>query len=96
MVNRAERAHHDCRVHRDRVPYVAGIAFTLVVGWMLTLAGVLHMVTRSAPTARRMALWQVLLGIVYGFIGYYVCLILSPALRGSLRSRLRRFCSSRP
>jgi uncharacterized membrane protein HdeD (DUF308 family) len=54
------------------VPYIAGIAFTLVVGWMLIFAGVLHIVFAFRAERTRMALWQVLLGIVYGFIGYYV------------------------
>jgi uncharacterized membrane protein HdeD (DUF308 family) len=54
------------------LPYVAGVAFTLVVGWMLILTGVLHIVFAYRAERTRMALWQVLLGIVYGFIGYYV------------------------
>ena len=54
------------------LPYVAGVAFTLVVGWMLIFAGVLHIVYAFRAERTRMALWQVLLGIVYGFIGYYV------------------------
>jgi uncharacterized membrane protein HdeD (DUF308 family) len=54
------------------VPYVAGVAFTLIVGWMLIFTGVLHIVYAFRAERTRMALWQVLLGIVYGFIGYYV------------------------
>jgi len=55
------------------LPYVAGIAFTLIVGWMLIFSGVLHIVYafRSERAAGEV-IWQVLLGIVYGFIGVYI------------------------
>ena len=39
---------------------------------MLIFAGVLHIVYAFRAERTRMALWQVLLGIVYGFIGYDV------------------------
>ena len=55
------------------IPYIAGIAFTLVVGWMLIFSGVLHIIFafRSERTAGAV-IWQVLLGLVYGFIGIYI------------------------
>jgi len=54
------------------VPYVGGIAVTLVVAWMLIFASVLHIVYAFRSGRDRTAVWQVLLGIVYGFIGVYI------------------------
>ena len=54
------------------VPYIGGIAFTLVVAWMLIFVGVLHIVYAFRSGRARTAVWQVLLGIVYGFIGVYI------------------------
>src|SRR5262245_6718727 len=54
------------------VPYIGGIAFTLVVAWMLIFAGVLHIVYAFRSGRAGAAVWQVLLGIVYGFIGIYI------------------------
>jgi len=46
------------------VPYIGGIAFTLVVAWMLIFAGVLHIVYAFRSGRAGAAVWQVLLGIV--------------------------------
>ena len=54
------------------LPYIAGITFTFIVGWMLIFAGVLHLVFAFQSGQARMVIWQVLLAIVYGFIGVYV------------------------
>jgi len=57
------------------LPFIAGITFTMIVGWMLIFAGVLHIVYAfQAGHARvaRAAIWQVLLGAAYAFMGYYV------------------------
>jgi uncharacterized membrane protein HdeD (DUF308 family) len=54
------------------VPLIAGIAFTLVVGWMLMFTGVVHLVFAWRAGRPAMVVWQVLLGLAYGFIGFYV------------------------
>ena len=54
------------------LPSIAGIAFTLIVGWMLIFAGVLHIVFAFRSAGASAVIWQVLLGIVYGFIGVYI------------------------
>jgi uncharacterized membrane protein HdeD (DUF308 family) len=54
------------------LPLLAGIAFTLVVAWMLIFAGVVHIVFAFRAVHARMTVWQVLLGLVYGFIGIYI------------------------
>jgi uncharacterized membrane protein HdeD (DUF308 family) len=54
------------------LPYVFGITFTLIVAWMLIFTGVLHIVFAFSAGRPRAAVWQVLLGLVYGFIGVYI------------------------
>src|SRR5262245_19985358 len=54
------------------VPYIAGITFTVIVGWMLIFSGVLHVVFAFRSGRPSAAVWQVLLGVVYGFIGVYI------------------------
>ena len=53
-------------------PFIAGLAYTLVVGWMLIVSGVLHLVFAWRAERARMVVGQVLLGLLYGFIGIYV------------------------
>jgi uncharacterized membrane protein HdeD (DUF308 family) len=53
-------------------PLVAGIAITAVVGWLLIFSGILHLFFAWGAGRAGMVVWQVLLGLVYGFIGYYV------------------------
>jgi uncharacterized membrane protein HdeD (DUF308 family) len=54
------------------LPLTAGIAITLIVGWMLIFAGVLHIVFAFRSGRAGAVVWQVLLGLVYGFIGVYI------------------------
>ena len=53
-------------------PLVAGFAVTAVVGWLLVFSGLLHLglAWRGAHAAG--IVWEILLGIVYGAIGFYV------------------------
>lgn len=55
------------------LPFIAGITITVIVGWMLIFSGVLHIVFAfRSERAARAVVWQVLLGILYGFIGVYI------------------------
>jgi len=54
------------------LPLVAGLAFAVFVGWLLIISGVLHLVYAFSAGHPRMLVWQIFLGIVYGFIGFYV------------------------
>jgi uncharacterized membrane protein HdeD (DUF308 family) len=56
------------------LPLIAGVAFTLIVAWMLIFTGVLHVVFAFRAGRPRAVVWQVLLGLVYGFIGIYILL----------------------
>jgi uncharacterized membrane protein HdeD (DUF308 family) len=54
------------------LPMIAGLTFTVIVGWLLIVSGILHLVFAFSAGRPRMAVWQIVLGIVYGFIGFYV------------------------
>ena len=54
------------------VPVIAGVTVTAIIGWLLVFSGLLHVA--FAWRARRVGavLWEVLLGMVYGAIGFYL------------------------
>jgi uncharacterized membrane protein HdeD (DUF308 family) len=54
------------------LPTIAGIAVAVIVGWMLIFAGVLHLFFAWGAGRPGMVIWQILLGLAYGFIGFYV------------------------
>jgi uncharacterized membrane protein HdeD (DUF308 family) len=54
------------------LPMVAGIAVTAVVGWLLILSGALHLALAWRGDRAGAVVWEILLGIAYGVIGFYV------------------------
>jgi uncharacterized membrane protein HdeD (DUF308 family) len=54
------------------LPFVAGIALTAVVGWLLLLSGALHLVLAWRTDRAASVLWEILLGLAYGAIGFYL------------------------
>jgi len=54
------------------VPFVAGVAMTAFVGWLLVFGGLVHIAFawRSGTTGHIVG--QVLLGLLYGAIGFYL------------------------
>jgi uncharacterized membrane protein HdeD (DUF308 family) len=50
-------------------PVVAGVTVTLIVAWMLVFSGVLHLIFAFRGGS---VVWEILLGIVYGAIGFYM------------------------
>ena len=54
------------------IPLVGGVAVTAFVAWMLLFSGLLHV--GFAWRARRAgaAAWEILLGVLYGTIGFYL------------------------
>jgi uncharacterized membrane protein HdeD (DUF308 family) len=54
------------------VPFVAGIAITGIVGWLLMFSGVMHLIFAWRSSTTSTAIWEVLLGIAYGAIGFYL------------------------
>jgi uncharacterized membrane protein HdeD (DUF308 family) len=53
-------------------PMIAGVAITVVVGWLLIFSGALHLAFAFGSGRAAAVVWQVLLGLAYGFIGVYV------------------------
>jgi len=51
------------------VPMIAGVAVTALVAWLLIFSGMLHLAFAWRGGA---VLWEILLGIVYGAIGFYL------------------------
>lgn len=54
------------------IPPAAGLAVTIFVGWVLVFSGVLHFVYAWQSREARAILWEVLVGILYVFIGGYL------------------------
>jgi uncharacterized membrane protein HdeD (DUF308 family) len=54
------------------VPGVAGAAVTMIVGWLLVISGVLHLALAFGGGQPRAVIGEILLAVLYGFIGYYV------------------------
>jgi len=54
------------------MPPAAGLAVNLVVAWLLLFSGAMHLVFAWHMRTAGAALWEVLLGLVYGVIGIYL------------------------
>jgi uncharacterized membrane protein HdeD (DUF308 family) len=52
-------------------PGVAGLAVTILVGWVLILGGGAHLIAAFSGGGAGRVLWQVLIGIVYIIGGFY-------------------------
>jgi len=53
-------------------PFIAGLAITAVVGWLLLFSAVLHIAFAFRAWRAGTVVAQILLGLVYGAIGYYI------------------------
>ena len=58
------------------VPVIAGVAVTAIVGWLLIFSGLLHVAFAWRGGGTASVVWEVLLGVLYGGIGFY--LVASP------------------
>jgi uncharacterized membrane protein HdeD (DUF308 family) len=54
------------------IPAIAGIAVTAIVGWLLVFSGLLHLAFAWRAGRAGAVSWEILLGIVYGAIGFYL------------------------
>ena len=54
------------------LPFLAGVAVSIAVGWLLLIAGIMHLVfgwhTRSAGAV----IWKLLVGLAYLFAAFYI------------------------
>jgi uncharacterized membrane protein HdeD (DUF308 family) len=53
-------------------PFIAGVAVTAIVGWLLIFSGVLHLVYAFRGGRVTAVLWEILLAVVYGLVGFYL------------------------
>lgn len=54
------------------VPPAAGIAATILIGWLLIFSGLMHIVLSWHMRGVGGLLWQFLLGVIYGATGVYM------------------------
>src|SRR5215510_16155141 len=59
-------------------PFTAGMVVTRVVGWLLLFSGVLHFVYAFRGGGVTAVLWEILLGVVYVMVGFFI--LANPAL----------------
>src|SRR5262245_53891682 len=62
------------------VPMIAGVAATLLVGWLLVLSGILHIVMAWRGGHASAIVWELLLAVVYGGVGLYLLVMPGPGL----------------
>jgi len=53
-------------------PLVAGVAVAALVAWMLVFSGALHLAFAWRGHTAEGVVWQILLGLAYGVIGFYI------------------------
>jgi uncharacterized membrane protein HdeD (DUF308 family) len=54
------------------LPMVAGFAVTGIVGWLLIFSGILHLALALSGGGATDVVWEILLGVLYGAIGFYL------------------------
>jgi uncharacterized membrane protein HdeD (DUF308 family) len=54
------------------LPQIAGVAITVVVGWLLLFSGIMHLVYAWRAGSAGAVVWEILIGLVYGAIGLYI------------------------
>src|SRR3974377_1300654 len=53
-------------------PGIAGVAVAVLVGWLLIVSGVLHLAFAWRAGHASAVVWEILLGILYGGMGFYL------------------------
>src|SRR5215204_3807187 len=53
-------------------PAIAGAAVAVFFGWLLILSGILHLAYASQAGRPGAVIWEILIGILYGGIGFYL------------------------
>lgn len=54
------------------VPLVSGLAITIVVGWLLLIAGIFHLIEAFHTKGTGAFFWRLLVGIVYVIAGFSI------------------------
>ena len=53
-------------------PAIAGVAVTVFFGWLLIVSGILHLAYAWQAGRAGAVVWEILVGILYGGIGFYL------------------------
>jgi uncharacterized membrane protein HdeD (DUF308 family) len=53
-------------------PAIAGVAVTVFFGWLLIFSGILHLAYAWQAGRAGAVVWEILVGILYGAIGFYL------------------------
>jgi uncharacterized membrane protein HdeD (DUF308 family) len=53
-------------------PAVAGVAVTVFFGWLLIFSGILHLAFAWQAGRPGAVVWEILIGVLYGGIGFYL------------------------
>jgi uncharacterized membrane protein HdeD (DUF308 family) len=56
------------------VPFVSGVAITLIFGWLMIVSGITHFVFAFKTHTTGGRLWELLIGVIYAFTGVYLIL----------------------
>ncbi|HEX3986936.1 MAG TPA: DUF308 domain-containing protein [Acidobacteriaceae bacterium] len=56
------------------VPFHAGLAATVLIGWLVFLAAVTHLAYAWSERSAGILIWEILIGIAYGVAGFYLLL----------------------
>jgi uncharacterized membrane protein HdeD (DUF308 family) len=54
------------------LPPISGLGITLFIGWLLTFSGIMHFIFAWKVHTTKRVLWELLLGILYVFAGFYL------------------------
>jgi uncharacterized membrane protein HdeD (DUF308 family) len=54
------------------LPSVVGLAVAVLIGWLLIVSGILHLIFAWSAGRATAVIWEVLVGLVYLAIGFYI------------------------
>jgi uncharacterized membrane protein HdeD (DUF308 family) len=54
------------------IPFVSGVAITLIFGWLMILSGITHFIFAFKTHTTGGRLWELLIGVIYTFTGVYL------------------------
>ncbi|HEX4576160.1 MAG TPA: DUF308 domain-containing protein [Edaphobacter sp.] len=56
------------------VPVISGLGITLLFGWLMILSGITHLVFAFKTHTTGGVIWEIIIGIIYLFTGFYLIL----------------------
>lgn len=54
------------------IPPIAGLAVTVIIGWLLVLSGIFHIIYAWHTRSRGALVWEIFLGLVYIAVGIFL------------------------